>query len=657
LLLAVLLVAVPAVIVAWAVITLGPQPYVALNRGVPDELTSLLSALLRVSVDLSSIASIGGLAYSALLRARTGPERDLVFEGDFTVVRVSSLIWALSAVALVPIDAADGNGVSISKLATPGALPYLVSAIYLPAAWIVTAAIAFIIFTASHFVTSWPATMSLLGLGTVGVLAPVVVGQILVGPNHDFGGDAGIIGTTIMTAWLGCSVVMLWRLSRNRRVSTTTLRRYGLLSSIALITGLGAEVILALFKVDGTPLFRNVTGYLICVDFALFLGWGIVALFWYRNYRRGVSAPKAVYFRLAWVTSVLISLWVAVSVVMTRIPPAQYFVPTSISQLFLGYDISKAPTLLVLFFTGWRINILFAVLSALGITFYLAGVARLRRRGDAWPKGRTAAWVLGWVIVFVTTSSGLGVYSGARFSLHMILHMSLNMFAPVLLVLGGAVTLALRATRPAGPDQPNGPHEWITAMLHWNGARPYTNPIVVFLVFVGSYYVLYFTDLFDQAMRYHWAHQLMNVHFLVIGYLFYGLVIGVDRPPRPLPSLAKLGIVFAAMPFHAFFGVIVMTSDTVIANTYYQYLDPPWMGSLKSDQYLGGGIAWAAGELPLIIVILALVVQWSRQDRKASIRKDRHLDSGMDDSFDAYNEMLARLAARTPVRQGTGPRE
>jgi putative copper resistance protein D len=194
-------------------------------------------------------------------------------------------------------------------------------------------------------------------------------------------------------------------------------------------------------------------------------------------------------------------------------------------------------------------------------------------------------------------------------------------------------------------------------MLHWKGARPYTNPIVVFLVFVGSYYVLYFTDLFDQAMRYHWAHQLMNVHFLVIGYLFYGIVIGVDRPPHPLPSLAKLGLVFAAMPFHAFFGVIVMTSDSVIANTYYQYLDPPWMGSLKSDQYLGGGIAWAAGELPLIIVILALVVQWSRQDRRESVRKDRHLDSGMDDSYDAYNEMLARLAARKPVRQGTGASE
>jgi putative copper resistance protein D len=35
------------------------------------------------------------------------------------------------------------------------------------------------------------------------------------------------------------------------------------------------------------------------------------------------------------------------------------------------------------------------------------------------------------------------------------------------------------------------------------------------------------------------------------------------------------------------------------------------------------------------------------QDSKEARRKDRHLDAGLDDSFDSYNEMLARLAERT----------
>ena len=33
----------------------------------------------------------------------------------------------------------------------------------------------------------------------------------------------------------------------------------------------------------------------------------------------------------------------------------------------------------------------------------------------------------------------------------------------------------------------------------------------------------------------------MNLHFLLTGYLFYWVVIGVDPTPRPIPPLAKLG--------------------------------------------------------------------------------------------------------------------
>jgi len=140
----------------------------------------------------------------------------------------------------------------------------------------------------------------------------------------------------------------------------------------------------------------------------------------------------------------------------------------------------------------------------------------------------------------------------------------------------------------------------------------------------------------------------MNVHFLIVGYLFYSLIAGVDRPPRPLPHIGKLAMVLAAMPFHAFFGVIVMTSSTIIGELFYRYIAIPWNTNLLHDQYVAGGIAWAAGELPLIVVVIALVMQWAKQDQKEAKQRDRHLDSGVDDSFAAYNEMLTRLNDRHP---------
>ena len=296
-------------------------------------------------------------------------------------------------------------------------------------------------------------------------------------------------------------------------------------------------------------------------------------------------------------------------------------------------------------------------MSVAAVGLYLVGVRALRRRGDACPVGRTAAWVLGWTVVVLTTSSGLGRYSSAVFSLHMILHMALNMLGPLLLVLGGPITLALRALPTHGRTRAAGVREWIAAMLAWRVVHVLYNPLLVFVRFVGAYYVLYFSPIFEQALRLHWAHQLMNIEFLVIGVMFYGLVIGVDAPPRPLPHIGKLGMALAAMPFHAFFGVAVLTSKTVIAGEFYRYVDAPWAGSLLADQETGGGIAWAAGEIPLVIVIVALVTQWARQDGRVATRVDRHLDQGTDDSWEVYNAMLAKLDARaeTPAGASASP--
>ena len=42
----------------------------------------------------------------------------------------------------------------------------------------------------------------------------------------------------------------------------------------------------------------------------------------------------------------------------------------------------------------WRFDVLFGTAAIVFAVVYLAGVRRLRRRGDAWPAGRTLAWLL-----------------------------------------------------------------------------------------------------------------------------------------------------------------------------------------------------------------------------------------------------------------------
>jgi cytochrome c oxidase assembly factor CtaG len=186
--------------------------------------------------------------------------------------------------------------------------------------------------------------------------------------------------------------------------------------------------------------------------------------------------------------------------------------------------------------------------------------------------------------------------------------------------------------------------------VHSPPARWLTHPLVTLPLFVGSYYALYFSGLFPAALPEHWAHQLMNLHFLLVGLAFFWPLVGVDPAPRRLPPAVRLGVVFASVPFHAFFGVALMSANSVIGGDFYRSLALPWVPDPLRDQQLGGGLAWASGELPLLLVVIALLIQWSRQDERSARRDDRRADADGDADLTAYNAMLRRLATqRTPL--------
>jgi hypothetical protein len=77
--------------------------------------------------------------------------------------------------------------------------------------------------------------------------------------------------------------------------------------------------------------------------------------------------------------------------------------------------------------TAWNIDILWAVAAAFGVFFYLAGVWRLRRRGDKWPVYRTIMWVAGLLLLVWVTGGVINVYQDYLFSIHMVGHMLLTM--------------------------------------------------------------------------------------------------------------------------------------------------------------------------------------------------------------------------------------
>ncbi len=301
---------------------------------------------------------------------------------------------------------------------------------------------------------------------------------------------------------------------------------------------------------------------------------------------------------------------------------------------------------------GWYPEPLFLAGGIAAVLLYGAGVWRLRSRGDKWSIGRTLAWLAGVGTVLLSTSTGLAAYGTALFSVHMVQHMILSMLSPILLLLGAPITLALRSLRPAhkGADgKPGrGPREVLLAVLHSRFAAVMSSPGVTLPLFIASLYVLYFTPLFDLAMGNMWGHRWMMVHFLAVGLLFFWPIMGIDPAPRKHGYVMKMLELFAGMPFHAFFGVAVMMSSSLIVDSFET---PPasWGTDVLADQQMGGGIAWAFGEVPTVIVLLVIFSQWMSSEERLARRKDRAADRDGDAELDAYNAYLSRLAGGAPV--------
>jgi cytochrome c oxidase assembly factor CtaG/putative copper export protein len=630
--------------------------------GLPDPgpATTLGLPFVRAAGEIAAVLAVGSFLFAAFL---VPPQRSGVLDaGGYRALRLGTLasgVWAVCASLLVPLTISDVSGQPLADHLNPVTLWSLAGLVNTASAWRWTAVLAATVTLASLAVLRWSWTPLLL-VGSLVTLVPLgLTGHSSAGGSHDLATNSLLIHLVAASLWAGGLLALLAHALRGGDHTDLAARRF---SAIALwcwvAMGLSGFVN-AVVRVPPSDLLTTGYGRLVVAKFVAlctlgFLGW--------RQRRAGVVALQAdpssrkILLRLALTEAAVfgVTFGIAVGLGRTPPPPPPLRLP-SIPEAEIGYDFDGPPTAARVLF-DWRFDLIFGTAAIVLAALYVAAVLRLRRRGDRWPPGRVLAWLLGCLALLFVTSSGVGRYMPAMFSMHMVAHMGLSMLVPILLVLGAPVSLALRALPAARRDDPPGMREWLLAALHSRVSRILTNPIVATVLFVAGFYGLYFSTLFDTAVGSHAGHLAMNVHFLLSGYLFYWVVIGVDPTPRPIPPLAKVAVVFASLPLHAFFGVELMSTRTVLGAAYYRSLGLSWHTDLLGDQRLGGGIAWAAGELPLVIVMIALLVQWARSDERTARRLDRAADLDDDADLAAYNAMLAQLARRDEPGRTANPR-
>ena len=273
-------------------------------------------------------------------------------------------------------------------------------------------------------------------------------------------------------------------------------------------------------------------------------------------------------------------------------------------------------------FTEWGLDLYLFVGAVVVAGLYLLGVRTLHTRGDRWPLGRTLAFVVGGVGSFyVATQSGLAAYDDTLLSAHMVQHMILSMVVPVFLALGAPVTLALRTL-------PRGPRGWLLAVLHSRVAKVLTFPPLTLALYVASPWALYFTGWYSASLHHDFVHEMMHVHLVLVGSLFFWPLLGIDPLPGRLSHPFRLLMIFLSLPFHAFLGVTIMNQSSLIGGDWYPNLHRTmaWLPDPAADQRVAGGLLWASGDLVGLLLFVVLFVQWVRASMQEARREDRRLD-------------------------------
>jgi len=600
-----------------------------------------LDALLLISKYLtfvSSFAVVGFLLAMSFLLINNGgnlSESALALRKKASTI---GLVWFTSSALYIAATLADILGTGLAQALDYTSLRSFVTQVVLGRFLLAQTIVAFIVGFLLLRVKRVIPTLFLLIVSLISIAAPALQSHSASGGSHALATGSMILHVIGLALWVGGLFALSYIKGEERKPA---ILRFSVMALWAAIVVVLSGLINAWARLN----FRDAwdTSYARVVVLKTI----ITAVLLYMGYlhRKNIALREKIDWRSL---GRLISVEVALMAAVTAI--GIWLSLNASPDRIVDPVIPPAPTFTNILF-AYEPDLFFIGALVLAVALYIKGVVILKKRGDAWPVGRTVAFALGISALDFATSGGLGVYAQYSFEYHMVAHMTLGMIAPIGLVLGAPITLALRTLPQGRTPEERGPRVVLLALLHSRVGAVVTNPIVVLAIFDGSLFLLYFTDLFGILMPSHAGHLLMNIHFILAGFLFFMVIIGVDPSPRRIHHLVRIVMLFAAMAIHAFFSIALLSTTTLIDRGFYSSQNIPWLESgLLDDQRAGGSWSWAMGEIPIILALIATFILWMRDDAKETRRIDRNEERkaalGEPDELAQYNAYLQSLKSR-----------
>jgi putative copper resistance protein D len=279
---------------------------------------------------------------------------------------------------------------------------------------------------------------------------------------------------------------------------------------------------------------------------------------------------------------------------------------------------------------AWSFDPLAVALIAVAAGAYIVAVRRVNAAHptNRHPRLRTWCWFGGLAAIGLALLSPIEAYEGSLFSVHMVQHMLLQLVAAPLLLAGGPITLALRASTPPVRHR-------LLAILQSRIVHAISFPLVAWLLFAAANWGWHFSTLYNDALENAALHYLQHATLLATALLFWWPVIGVDPSPWRLPYPVRLLYLFLALPQSSFLGIAIMEAPGVLFPHYLTNVRD-WGLSPLEDQQLGGIIMWTVGDLAFLIGMGIVVGLWVRQEDRRTARQDRRTEADQAAAIEAW---------------------
>ncbi|NKZ04737.1 bifunctional copper resistance protein CopD/cytochrome c oxidase assembly protein [Actinomadura latina] len=532
-------------------------------------LTKIGLSVAKLGGDVAAVLTAGWLLVAAVFV----PATSALGRRCLRAASLTALAWALCTLALIVCTVLDLFGIGLADV-TGDMMRTLLIDLPQGRALLLVLAGAVALAVAASLPRAAGGAGYLLAGALAGLLPPLFTGHAASASNHAlavYSLAAHVLGVAL---WIGGLVALVTVAPDVQQDLPRIVERYsGLALAAFTVVGVSGAVN-AWVRLGGVHLGSRYGMLVVAKGLALAalgaFGW------WHRRTTipalRDGTGPRASlrpFLRLGTAEVLVMTATMALAAGLSRTPPPENAPGTlDITALRLGFPL-PGPAGTGPYLLDWWIDPLFFVLIAAGAVLYGAGAVRVRD----WPRKRTAAWTAGLLVLLLATASGISRYSMVLFSAHAIQHVLVGVVAPLLLLYGAPVKLALKAMRGEG-------RALLAAAAGSRGLRVLSRPVVASALLLLSLYAWYVSPLFPPSLSNHALHSLTLVAFLVIGLAYFHGTAGTLVP-------------LAVLPLHAAAGVLLMRDGTVLGD-WYETLGRRWGAAPLDDQRLGALLLWTA---------------------------------------------------------------